>query len=138
MRYVTVPGIALLAAVLLAGCGGSRRPAAHLETIPSDGSFPQITVTVYGNSTADCAGDAEAYARNARLLVGHSGPDAGYPGDLYYFNMRNAFRDFQVRACPRSIISGILAQRLTRKELRFLLSHLPTTMTPVIRAALAR
>ena len=138
MRYVFVPGVALLEAAVLAGCGGSHRPAAHLETIPSDGSFPQITVTVYGNSTADCAGDADAYARNAKLLLGHSGPDAGYPGDLYYFNMRNAFRDFQVRGCARSIMGAVLAQRFSRRELRMLLADVPRTMAPVVRAALAR
>lgn len=138
MRYVFVPAVTLLAAVVLSGCGGSHRPAAHLETIPSDGSFPQITVTVYGNSTADCAGDAESYARNAKLLLAHTGAAAGYPGDLYYFNMRNAFRDFQVRACPRSIIAGVLAQRFSRAQLRKLLAYVPRTMTGVVRAALAR
>lgn len=138
MRYVFVPGIALLVAVVIAGCGGSHRPVAHLETIPSDGSFPEITVTVYGNSTADCTGDAEAYARNAELLLAHTGPEAGYPGDLYYFNMRNAFRDFQVRACSRSIISDVLAQRFSNRELRMLLADLPSTMKPIVRAALAR
>lgn len=136
MRYAFVSGVTLLAAVLLAGCGGSHRGAAHLETIPSDGSFPQITVTVYGNSTADCAGDAEAYTRNARLLLFHTGAEGGYPGDLYYFNMRNAFRDYQVRSCPRSIISTVLARRLTRRQLRKLLAYVPRTMTSVVRAAL--
>jgi hypothetical protein len=142
MRYGSVTAITQLAAaavvLVLAGCGGSQRPAAHVETIPSDGSFPAVTVTVYGNSTADCSKDADTFSSNARQFLAHEGPEAAYPADLYYLGMRNALRDFTVRACAPQILSRMLASRFTPRQLRMLLAYLPRTMAPTIRAALPR
>ena len=142
MRYhsVTAPTrlAAAVAVLALAGCGGgSHRPAGHVETIPSDGSFPAVTETVYGNSAAQCGNDADSYARSARLYLAHEGAAAAYPADLYYLGMRDALRDFQVRECALPILSGLLAQRFTPRQLRLLLADLPRPMAPVIRAALA-
>ncbi len=134
-----LPLAALVVLLGLAGCGGgSHRPAAHVETIPGNGSFPAVTETVYGNSAADCGNDADAYARSARLFLAHEGAAAAYPADLYYLGMRNALRDFDVRECPLPILSGMLANRFTKQQLRTMLADLPRTMAPVIRAALAR
>jgi len=130
---------ALVVVLALAGCGGgSHRSAAHVETIPGNGSFPAVTETVYGNSAADCGNAADAYVRSARLYLAHEGAAAAYPADLYYLGMRDALRDFEVRECSLHILSGLLAKRFTNKQLRMLLADLPRTMAPVIRAALAR
>jgi hypothetical protein len=138
-RRLPLPLAALGTVLVLAGCGGgSHRPAAHVETIPGNGSFPAVTETVYGNSAADCGSAADAYARSARLYLAHEGPAAAYPADLYYLGMRDALRDFDVRRCSLPILSGMLAKRFTREQLRMLLAYLPRTMSPVIRAALAR
>ena len=142
MRYGSVTATKRLTAaavvLVLAGCGGSHRPAAHLETIPSDGAFPAVTMTVYGNSAAACGGDADSFSTNARQLLAHESGEAAYPADLYYLDMHNALRDFTVRACAPQILSRTLASRFTTRQLRMLLAYLPRTMAPTIRAALAR
>jgi len=128
------------AVLLLAGCGGGgggHTAKQRVETIPGDGAFPPVTVTVSGPTAAACGNAADTYATQARIFLAHMGPQASYPADLYYLNMRDALRDFQVRGCPRSLLGRLLAERFTERQLKALLADLPNTMAPVIRAGLA-
>jgi hypothetical protein len=125
------------AVLLLAGCGGGGHAAKQrVETIPGDGAFPPVTVTVSGPTAAACGNAADTYASQARLYLAHMGPDASYPADLYYLNMRDALRDYQVRGCASSILGRLLAARFTKRQLESLLADLPRTMAPVIHAGL--
>lgn len=129
--------LAVLTCLLVAGCGGSHKQAGHIEVIPSDGSFPSVTVTVSGNSAADCANDITTFADNAHQVLLHEGPQAAYPADLYFLGIRDAFRDFQVRGCPLSLLGETLAKRFTASQLRALITYLPSTAAPPLRAGLA-
>lgn len=132
---------ALVVVLLVAGCGGSGGGHAarqRVETIPGDGAFPPVTVTVSGPTAAACGNAADTYASAARMFLAHMGPQASYPADLYYLNMRDALRDFQVRGCSRALLGRVLAARFTERQLKSLLADLPNTMAPVIRAGLAK
>ncbi len=135
MRYGFVAAFACMLLVV-AGCG-SHKQAGRVEVIPSDGSFPSVTVTVSGNSAADCANDITTFADNAHQVLLHEGPDAAYPADLYFLGIRDSLRDFQVRGCELSLLGRTLADRFTKRQLRALITYLPSTAEPALRAGLA-
>ncbi|MBV8065077.1 MAG: hypothetical protein JOY72_07440 [Actinobacteria bacterium] len=131
MRYVFLAVVVLL----LAGCG-PHKVKRVVEVIPSDGSFPSVTVTVSGNTPADCANDISTFSDNAHQVLQHEGPQAAYPADLYFLGLHDALRDFQVRGCPMPLLGHALAQRFTNAQLHELIADLPSIYAPALRAGL--
>jgi hypothetical protein len=124
-------------AVSLAGCGGSSRPpAGHAVTVPSYAGFPATTVTAADASPEICRVDVTAVTDDARQFVAHSGPQAAYPADLAYVNLRLAFDDFDAKACDPALLGKSLAQALTPKQRRVLLEGLPDVLAGKLRSAL--
>lgn len=124
-----------LVAVALAGCGGGSRHGAAV-TVGAYGNYPAQTITGTASPSA-CTKDGAAFARDAVILLRHTGPDAAYPADLYYSILREDFADFTARTCdPRYIGAGLRA-KLTEKQIAALVADLPSTMAHVVRAGLA-
>jgi hypothetical protein len=130
----------LLAALAVAGCGGSsgHGQAATQLTVPGYGGYPATTESVSGASPGACRRDAQAFTRAAVLFLAHSGADAAYPADLYYISMRGVLVDFQGHRCDTALLGGALSRRLTAKQRDTLVAGLPHAMARVVREGLAR
>jgi hypothetical protein len=126
--------VALLVAVL-AGCGGHSHSSGSI-TIPAYGEHPATTEGVTAGSPAFCRADARSFARAAVLFVGHSGPDASYPADLYYMNIRGVYVDFVAHRCAPAYLRPPLARSLSPAQRRKLVGYLPHAMAATVRRGL--
>lgn len=128
----------LPAVVLLAACGGGSKHAAGTGTVTVGryGNYPAQTVTGSA-SPAECTKDGEAFARDAVTFLGHTGPDAGYPADLYYSILREDFADFTARTCDPRYLGAALRATFGEKQISALVADLPAVMARVVRAGLA-
>jgi hypothetical protein len=120
---------------VLAGCGGHGHSSRSL-TIPAYGEHPATTERITGGSPAFCRADARAFARAAVLFVGHSGPDASYPADLYYMNIRGIYVDFVAHQCSPSYLRAPLLRSLKPAQRRKLVDYLPRVMAATVRGGL--
>ncbi len=77
------------------------------------------------------------FARDALLLLAHSGANAAYPADLYYMIIREDFTDFQARRCDPKLLGAELRVRLTQTQRSDLIADLPYAMGAVIQKGLA-
>jgi hypothetical protein len=105
-------------------------------TVGAYGNFPAQTITGSA-SPAECASDGRAFARDSLLLLGHSGPNASYPADLYFSMLREDFADFQARGCDPKSLGDPLRRRLTARQRAALVADLPAEMARVVRAGLS-
>lgn len=126
---------AVLLAVVLAGCGGHAHSSRSL-TIPAYGEHPATTEGVTQGSPAFCRADARSFARAAVLFVGHFGPNASYPADLYYMNIRGVYVDFVAHRCSPAYLRLPLSQSLTPAQRRKLVDYLPHAMATTVRRGL--
>jgi hypothetical protein len=120
---------------LLAGCGGGGRHGSL--TVPAYGPYSSQTISG-ASSPAECSKDARLFARDALLLLAHSGASAAYPADLYYVIIREDFTDFQARRCDPKLLGAELRGRLTETQRRDLIADLPYAMGAVIQKGLAQ
>lgn len=134
-----------VAAVLLAGCGGSagkQSSGAGTRTVKRApyGGFSATTVVVTtGKPEAPlCKQDAVLFSRDAVQFVQHSGPDAAYPSDLYYYNARGVYDDFEGHGCDPGLLVPPLKKRLTAAQLRELVRLIPNPISRVVGRELAR
>lgn len=88
-------------------------------------------------SRAFCRNDARAFARAAVLFVRHSGPDASYPDDLYYIDIRGVWTDFVAHECAPSYLRPTLVGALTARQQHQLVGYLPAAMAATVRLALS-
>lgn len=123
----------LAVALLAAGCGGGGR---RTVTLSGYGVYHATTVSA-SPSPAACAADARIVGRDAVLLVAHMGAEAAYPADLYYYDLRPVFADFQARSCDPALLGPPLRARLTPRQLAALVAYLPREMAAVIRKGLS-
>lgn len=148
MRFAVL-ATTVLAAVALAGCGGSSGHAGssgqggkqRRVVLPAYGNFPAMTVSAPASSqprSTHCRQGAGLIAGNALKYVDHYGRAAAYPADLSYLMIREGLADFQVRSCDPALLGSALERRLTAAERNELLADLPTTYARVMRDALAR
>jgi hypothetical protein len=117
-------GVVAIAALVLAGCGGSSdhdKTAKRKQlTIPGYASFPAVTVPITKGSPARCRLDAKGITHNAvRFLA----PSPTSLNDVYFIGARNAFADFEAHRCDISYLRGPLSRRLTAKQRRRLVGH---------------
>jgi hypothetical protein len=126
--------VVLLVAVL-AGCGSHAHSSKSL-TIPAYGEHPATTERITQGSPAFCRADARSFARAAVLFVGHSGPNASYPADLYYMNIRGIYVDFVAHQCSPAYLGPPLSQKLTPAQRQKLVAYLPHAMAATIRRGL--
>jgi hypothetical protein len=132
-----------VAAVVLAGCGGSsaRRETATQISVPAYGVFPATTVTGSATTTAGlraCRSTARTFAEDAVDFLAHFGPAAAYPADLNFVIIREDLSRFASRGCDVALIGSALARRMTAAERKELVADLPAAMARVVRAGLAR
>lgn len=118
---------------LLAGCGGGHRGSV---TVPAYGPYAAQTISGAA-SPEECSKDARLFARDALLLLAHSGANAAYPADLYYMIIREDFTDFQARRCDPKLLGAELRGRLTQRQRTDLIADLPYAMGAVIQRGLA-
>ena len=106
----------LLAAVVLAGCGGSHGDdrAERALTIPAYGPYPAMTVPVTPGEAAACRAEADAFSRAAKGFL------IPYPSDAdnYRVLSRVQFMAFKAHLCNTAILREAVARRLTEKQLR--------------------
>jgi len=114
-RSQGVFAVSLLAAVLLAGCGGSHSDdtAERALTVPSYGPYPAMTVPVTPGKSAACRAEADAFSRAAKGFL------IPYPSDAdnYRVLARVQFIAFKAHLCDTAILREAVAQRLTEKQL---------------------
>ncbi|HZC30441.1 MAG TPA: hypothetical protein VE261_02915, partial [Gaiellaceae bacterium] len=84
-----------------------------------------------------CRKDARTFAQDALLFLGHSGPNASYPADLYYIDLRGVYYDFEAHDCSPAYLGGALDESLSAAQRRKLAADLPEAMAATVRAALA-
>jgi hypothetical protein len=113
---VALLAASLLAAVVLAGCGGSHGhdTAERALTIPAYGPFPAMTVPVTPGKAAACRTEADAFSRAAMGFL------IPYPSDAdnYRVLARVQFMAFKAHLCNTAILREAVARRLTEKQLR--------------------
>ena len=112
-------GVALLVALVLAGCGGSsgHDKGAKRLTVPGYGTFggfSSTTIAVTRGSPARCRRDADAFAKEGKLFLRPFPSDA----DNYLVIARLQFIDFKAHSCDLAILRKALARRLTPKQQR--------------------
>jgi hypothetical protein len=112
---------ALLAALALAGCGGSPHNAEGPKalTVPAYAGYPPITITVTEGTPELCRGDAESFARDAVAFLTPSTS----PPDQFYLSARLQFFDFKAHLCDISILRDALSRRLGPTQQRTILAH---------------
>jgi hypothetical protein len=121
------------AVLVLAGCGGGAK---HPVTVSVYGVYPAETVAGKA-SAAECGSDARAFARDALLLLAHSGADAAYPADLYYVIARGDFADYTDRGCDPRYVGAALRERLTAAQRAALVADLPHVMAQAVSDGLS-
>jgi hypothetical protein len=118
-------------ALLLTGCGAHK----HV-VVQAYGVFPATTVA--GKATpAACSSDARAFARDAVLLLAHSGAQAAYPADLYYVILREDASDFLARGCSPAYVGTALRARLSPAQRTALVAALPQVFAHLVQSGLA-
>ena len=127
--------LALLAVLVLAGCGGGGRHSAAV-TVAKYGAYPAQTIAAEPGSPAECRRDAAAVARDAKAFVAHSTTTAAYPADLYYTIIREAFADFEARGCDASYLRAPLEATLPAGQRRTLVADLPASLAAIVREGL--
>jgi hypothetical protein len=136
-RRITSPAlVAIVAALALAGCGGSSRHAKTTETIPvlGLGGYSSTTETVPPASPALCRRDAQTYTDAALAILAHTGPT---PADLYYYDARLPLADFQAHHCDPKTLGAALAHGLTVSQQRSFVAGLPSKTARLVENALA-
>jgi hypothetical protein len=117
-------GVVAIAAVVLAGCGGSSdhdQTAKRKQlTIPGYASFPPVTVPITKGSPARCRLDAKGFTRDA---VAFLAPSPATPPDVYFLGARTAFIDFEAHRCDVGYLRGPLSRRLTATQRRRLVGR---------------
>jgi hypothetical protein len=133
MRRAAVAALLLV----LSGCGGgSSAPRQRTVTLAGYGGFAAQTITgTY--SAAECTKDVHSFTREAKLLVAHAGPEASYPADLYYMDLRIPYADFVARGCGPAELGRALVHAMTRKDRRVLVDSVPAGMAQLVQDALA-
>jgi len=142
------PVLLLLAvgvAVVLAGCGGSSSKQTSgsgtrtVKRAPYGGFSATTVVVTTGRPEAPlCKQDAVLFSRDAVQFVQHSGPDAAYPSDLYYYNARGVYDDFEGHGCDPALLVPPLKKRLTAAQLRLFVRLIPNPISRVVGRELAR
>jgi hypothetical protein len=110
----------LLAAVVLAGCGGSPDDgnADKGFTVPKYGPFPSMTVPLTQGTPTECRADADAFSRAAKAFLRPFPSDA----DNYRVLARVQFTAFMAHQCDSAILREALSRRLTVNQLREVLA----------------
>jgi hypothetical protein len=108
----------LLAALALAGCGGSSRHAEPPKalTVPAYAGYAPITIPVTEGTPELCRGDADAFTRNAVAFLKPSTS----PPDQFYLSARLQFFDFKAHLCDADILREELARRLGPAQRRLI------------------
>ena len=113
---VALLAASLLAAAVLAGCGGSHadETAERALTVPAYGPYPAMTVPVTPANAAACRAEADAFSRAAKGFL------IPYPSDAdnYRVLARVQFMAFKAHLCDTAILRQAVARRLTEKQLR--------------------
>jgi hypothetical protein len=137
--------LVFVAALVLAGCGGSSSkqssgPGTRTVTHNPYGGFSGTTVVVTtGDPQAPlCKQDAVLFGRDAVQFIQHSGADAAYPADLYYYNAKGVYDDFTGHACDPALLAADLKKRLTPAQQREFVRLIPNPISRVVGRELAR
>lgn len=121
----------LVAAVLLAGCGGAA-PRPRVTTVPAYAGFPPDTITVTDTDPRSpaCRVDATSFAASSLRFV------TQHPADTYYMVMREELADFGVRRCDPALLGRALRRTLTARQRDALVADLPRPLADVVRRGL--
>jgi hypothetical protein len=126
--------VAVLAALLLAGCGGAKPHEGRTVTFSSAGAFP--TATIVGSySVRGCAADTRTLVGDALQYYRHSNGAPG-PADLYYYDMRFSYAHFEADECTSEELGRALRSRLTARQRTFLLHNVARDLYQVFHGAL--
>lgn len=126
-----------VAALVLAGCGGSgSRHAGRTVTVGEYAGFPATTI-VGAYTPEGCARDAAAVAGDARQYYAHTAGGAPPPADLYYIDMRADYAHLRADACPPADLGRALRAALTARQRSYLLRSLSSDLVEAFRAALS-
>ena len=101
-----------MAALVLAGCGGSSGHKAL--TVPAYGGFPSTTIAVTKGTPEYCRRDAEAFTRDAVAFLRPFPSDA----DVYRVQARLQFIDFKAHLCDVAVLRKEFSRRLTAGQRR--------------------
>jgi hypothetical protein len=128
----------VVAAVALAGCGGSsgHGGSAAQATIPAYGVTPALTVPRSDGKA--CRTDASTLAEDARGFLAHFGKSAAYPADLNYVIIRGDLARLQAGRCDPGLLGGALRRSLTAKQRAELVADLPSSMARAVRRSLTQ
>jgi hypothetical protein len=135
--------ILFLVALVLAGCGGStsKQSSGGTRTVTRNpyGGFSGTTVVVTTGApdATLCKQDAVLFGRDAVQFIQHSGADAAYPADLYYYNARGVYDDFTGHGCDPALLAAELKRRLTPEQQREFVRLIPNPISRVVGRELA-
>jgi len=130
-----------VAALVLAGCGGSSRQAdSGTLSVGAYGVTPETTVARASTaaSMAVCRANARTFARDGLGLLDHFGSAAAYPADLNYVIVREDLARLRSHRCDIRVLGAELRRRLSATQRRQLVDDLPAAMAQAVRESLAR
>ena len=124
----------LIAAFVIAGCGGAAARTGRTVTFTTAGTFPPSTIVGH-YSVQGCASDTRTVVHDARLYYRHSTGAPG-PADLYYYDLRFAYAHFQADDCTSKQLGEALAGDLTARQRTFLLHNVASDLHHAFSGAL--
>lgn len=128
--------VALLVALVSAGCGGATTArSGHTVTFLGGGAFPAATI-VGSYSAGGCMSDAKRIVRDSRDYYAHSTYAPG-PADLYYDELRLGYAHFQADGCTSKELGDALKRGLTPRQRAFLLENVASDLHRAFQAALS-
>jgi hypothetical protein len=130
---------ALLSVVVIAlasaGCGGGETSrTGRTVTFRGGGTFPPSTI-VGTYSARGCTADARKVAEGARRYYAHTNGAPG-PADLYYFDLRFAYAQFEADGCTSDQLGRAMEQRLSARQRTFLLHNVAGDLSRAFHTAL--
>jgi hypothetical protein len=126
--------LALLVALVSAGCGGGRTDRGHTVTFSGGGAFPPSTI-VGSYSAKGCREDAKTFVGDSRSYYVHSTSGPG-PADLYYDDMRLSYAHFEADGCTSKELGDAMEHGLTPRQRAFLLDNVASDLRRTLSAAL--
>ena len=130
---------AVVATVVLAGCGSSSRSAdTGTVSVGAYGVTPARTATTTKASAVVCRTDAGTLVGDAHGFLAHFGRVGAYPADLNYVIVRDDLARFRSHGCAPAVLGRALTQGMTAAQRSELVANLPASMAQALRTALAR